>query len=58
MTLDPRAVARALGGSVSGRHIIAPGPGHSRADRSLSIEIDPSRAGRLSVQFVRRRRLA
>ena len=42
MTLDPRAVARALGGSVNRRHVIAPGPGHSRADRSLSIEIDPS----------------
>jgi putative DNA primase/helicase len=42
MMLDPRAVARALGGSVSGRHVIAPGPGHSRADRSLSIEIDPA----------------
>jgi putative DNA primase/helicase len=42
MTLDPRAVARALGGSVSGRHVIAPGPRHSRADRSLSIQIDPS----------------
>ena len=40
--LDPRVVARALGGSVSGRHVIAPGPGHSRADRSLSIEIDPA----------------
>jgi hypothetical protein len=42
MTLDPRAVAHALGGSVSGRHVIAPGPGHSRADRSLSIEVDPA----------------
>jgi putative DNA primase/helicase len=42
MTLDPRAVARSLGGSVSGRNVIAPGPGHSRADRSLSIKIDPT----------------
>jgi hypothetical protein len=42
MTFDPRAVARALGGSVSGCHVIAPGPRHSRADRSLSIEIDPA----------------
>jgi putative DNA primase/helicase len=42
MTLDPRAVARALGGHVSGRNVLAPGPGHSRADRSLSIEIDPA----------------
>ena len=42
MTLDPRAVARALGGSVSGRNVVAPGPGHSRTDRSLSIKIDPA----------------
>jgi putative DNA primase/helicase len=40
MNLDPRAVASALGGCVWGCHVIAPGPGHSRADRSLSIEID------------------
>jgi hypothetical protein len=42
MTLDPRAVARALGGSVSGRNVLAPGPGHSRGDRSLSIKMDPA----------------
>jgi putative DNA primase/helicase len=42
VTHDPRAVARALGGHVSGRNVLAPGPGHSRADRSLSIEIDPA----------------
>jgi putative DNA primase/helicase len=42
MTLDPRPVARALGGSVSGRNVVAPGPGHSRADRSLSIKIEPA----------------
>jgi putative DNA primase/helicase len=42
MTLDPRTVARALGGSVRGYQVIAPGPCHSRADRSLSIDIDPS----------------
>lgn len=40
MTLDPRAVARALGGEATGRNVVAPGPGHSRADRSLSIKID------------------
>jgi putative DNA primase/helicase len=44
MTLDPRAVARALGGNASGHNIVAPGPGHSRADRSLSIKIDPAAA--------------
>ena len=42
MTLDPRAMARALGGTARGRYVIAPGPGHSRTDRSLSIEIDPA----------------
>jgi putative DNA primase/helicase len=42
MMLDPRVVARALGGDVTGRNILAPGPGHSRADRSLSIKIDPA----------------
>jgi hypothetical protein len=43
MTLDPRAVAHALGGSASGRrNVLAPGPGHSHADRSLSIQIDPA----------------
>jgi len=41
MKLNPHAVARALGGSVSGCNVLAPGPGHSRADRSLSIKIDP-----------------
>jgi hypothetical protein len=44
MMLDPRVVARALGGNVSGRNVIAPGPGHSRADRSLSVKIDPAAA--------------
>jgi hypothetical protein len=40
--LDPRAVARALGGNASGSNVVAPGPGHSRADRSLSIKISPT----------------
>jgi hypothetical protein len=40
--IDARALARALGGDVSGRnHILAPGPGHSRQDRSLSVKLDP-----------------
>jgi hypothetical protein len=42
MTLDPRTVACALAGNVSGRNVVAPGPGHNRADRSLSIQIDPT----------------
>src|SRR6476660_4431036 len=40
--LDPRSIARALGGEVSGQHILAPGPGHSPKDRSLSIKVDPT----------------
>src|SRR5262249_62405708 len=41
--LDPRSVARALGGEVVARDsILCPGPGHSRRDRSLSIRINPA----------------
>src|SRR5262249_34216044 len=35
-------IAKALGGEVSGNQVIAPGPGHSAGDRSLSIKIDPN----------------
>src|SRR5258708_3950585 len=39
--LDARFVALALSGEVSGRdRVLAPGPGHSRSDRSLSIKLD------------------
>jgi hypothetical protein len=37
---DLRSVARALGGAVSGRQVVAPGPGHSRHDRSLCIKLE------------------
>ena len=41
--LERRAVAAALRGDVAGpRTILVPGPGHSPADRSLSVTIDPS----------------
>ena len=40
--LDLRSIARALRGEISGRQILAPGPGHSRRDRSLSIRIEPN----------------
>src|SRR6266487_2041044 len=43
--IDPRTIARALGGEISGRQILAPGPGHSRLDRSLSIRFDPAAPG-------------
>src|SRR5215475_1431777 len=39
--LDLRSIARALGGEVSGRQVLAPGPGHRPQDRSLSIRIEP-----------------
>ena len=35
--MDLRTAARALGGEVSGRGVLCPGPGHSARDRSLSI---------------------
>jgi putative DNA primase/helicase len=42
--LDPRTIAAAMGGVVSGRDSVnAPGPGHSQQDRSLSITIRGSR---------------
>jgi hypothetical protein len=36
------SIAKALGGEVSGRQILAPGPGHSPRDRSLSVRVDPN----------------
>lgn len=39
--IDIRSAARALGGTVTGRNsITCPGPGHGRADRSLSVTFD------------------
>lgn len=37
---DLQTAARLLGGEVSGDQILAPGPGHSAKDRSLSIKVD------------------
>jgi len=39
--LDLRTIARALGGEVSGRQVLCPGPGHSARDRSLSVRLEP-----------------
>jgi predicted P-loop ATPase len=36
--LSVKALAKALGGEAHGDHVLAPGPGHSPADRSLSIK--------------------
>lgn len=38
--IDAREIARAIGGEVSGANVLAPGPGHSPRDRSLSIRVD------------------
>ena len=35
-----QTVAKALGGEVNNGQVLAPGPGHSAADRSLSIKLD------------------
>ena len=40
--LDPRTLVRALGGEGAGNRIVAPGPGHSPQDRSLSVLVDPT----------------
>src|SRR5215813_414890 len=40
--LDLRAIARALGGEVSGRRVLAPGPQHCPKDRSLCISLAPT----------------
>jgi putative DNA primase/helicase len=38
---DLRSIALALGGVVSGRQVLAPGPGHSPQDRSLAVRPSP-----------------
>lgn len=37
--IDLRTIARALGGDVAGSQVIAPGPGHSPRDRSMTIRL-------------------
>lgn len=41
MSTAALALARALGGEIAGRQVLAPGPGHSRKDRSLSVRLEP-----------------
>ena len=43
--LTLRQLASALGGDVSGNQVLAPGPGHSPKDRSLSIKLEESAPG-------------
>jgi hypothetical protein len=41
--MDVTMIAATMGGDVTGRDsCLVPGPGHSKADRSLSIKIDPT----------------
>jgi putative DNA primase/helicase len=43
--LDLRMIARALGGEISGRRVLAPGPQHSPKDRSLCVSLAPAMPG-------------
>ncbi|GJE29529.1 DUF7146 domain-containing protein [Methylobacterium organophilum] len=45
LPLTLREIAVALRGEVAGRQVLAPGPGHSRKDRSLSVQLSPSAPG-------------
>jgi putative DNA primase/helicase len=41
--LDPLSIIQIIGGDLNGPNsVLVPGPGHSKADRSLSIKIDPT----------------
>jgi len=49
--LTLREIATALGGDVSGRSAVVPGPGHSPADRSLSITLADNQDGFICHSF-------
>src|SRR5262249_4000379 len=38
--MDLQSLARALGGDITNGQVLAPGPGHSPKDRSLSVKLD------------------
>ena len=40
--MDLQTLRRALGGDISNGQLLCPGPGHSPADRSLSIKLNPN----------------
>jgi hypothetical protein len=42
-------IAHALGGEVSGRQVLAPGPGHGSHDRSLAVRPAPNAPDRLLI---------
>ena len=47
--LDLRTIAVALGGEVQGQRVRAPGPGHSRLDRSLSVRLSSTAPGGFTI---------
>lgn len=47
--LSLRSIARALGGVVSGDKVLAPGPGHSKHDRSMAVWVDPNSPSHIRV---------
>jgi hypothetical protein len=52
MSLTLEEIARALGGDVSGAEVLAPGPGHSAKDRSLSVRLsDKAKDGFVVFSF-------
>ncbi len=51
MSLSLPEIARALGGQIRGNRVVAPGPGHSRRDRSLSIRLADATDGFVVKSF-------
>jgi RecA-family ATPase len=47
--LSLRQIANALGGDIRNDQVLAPGPGHSRADRSLAIWLAPDSPDQFTV---------
>lgn len=48
--IDLRTIARELGGEVSGRQVLCPGPGHSPRDRSLSVWLSATAPNGFTVE--------
>lgn len=47
--MDLSTLARALGGEVAGRQVLAPGPSHGARDRSLAVRLAPDAPGGVLV---------
>ena len=47
-----QAIARALGGDISNGEVLAPGPGHSAKDRTLSVKVDANAPDGFIVQYL------